>query len=82
MPEADIDTIVASSRHTETITGNGSTTSFIVTHNKGTTDVIDNVREVATNKKADDSVTYADNTITIDFEVAPALGEEFSVGVL
>lgn len=53
--------------------GNGAATEIAVTHNLGTTDVMVQIKDVATGRivEADHEITDVD-TVTLGFEVAPA----------
>lgn len=67
-----IDTSVVARKAAATI-GDGSTTSYTVTHNLNNQDVVTQVREIATNKLVEVDVTNNGvNTVVIDFAVAPA----------
>lgn len=68
-----IDTEVVVRKVAATI-GDGSATSYTVTHNLANQDVMAQVREVATNKVVEVDITNNGvNTVVIDFAVAPAL---------
>lgn len=72
-----IDTTVVNRKFSANITGDGTTTSFVVTHNLGTVDVIAQLRD-STNL-----VDYADitnsgvNTTTVTFGTAPPNGTAY-----
>lgn len=69
-----------------TITGNSSNTTFSITHNFNTKDVVVSVR--GTSSPYSDQVVYADfkpnnvNSVDITFASAPATGTNFSVTVI
>jgi hypothetical protein len=69
-----VDTIEANyTRKYAVAVGNGSATSFTVTHNLGTSDVVVSVREVATGAVVVASVTHtSDSVVTVAVNEAPA----------
>lgn len=69
-----IDTTVVARKGAATI-GDGSATAFVVTHNFNNSDVITQVREVATNNIVEvDIQNTSVNTVTVTFASAPAAG--------
>lgn len=70
-------------KYTSQITGNNSTTSFTITHNLGTKDVLINVYEDSTGY---DIVTLTErdtiNSIKVHFKVAPATGKKYNIVVM
>lgn len=65
------------------ITGNGSAATFAITHNLGTLDIVTFVKEVTTNAKVEvEEVVTNVNTLTINFNVAPAVGKVYRVVVV
>lgn len=70
-------------KYTQTITGDGSTTSFTITHNLNTNFVSPTLWENATSYQVHaDVVRISANAIRIDFSPAPANGVAFDVVVL
>lgn len=71
---ASVDTAVVTRKFAATI-GDGSATSFVITHNLGTQDVDVVIRATATNEIVDaDAVPNGANTVTVAFATAPATG--------
>lgn len=65
------------------ITGNGSTTSFAVVHNLGTTDIVTFIKEATTLAKVEaEEIVTSSTTLTINFNTAPANGKVYRVVVL
>lgn len=70
-----IDTAVVCRKFSATI-GNGSMTSIPVAHGLGNSDVIAEVREVATNQRVFCDITNTDaNTVTLSFAAAPTANQ-------
>lgn len=68
---------------TATITGDNSTTSFAITHNLNTLDVIVQMREGATNDQVVPDVTHNTvNQVTVIFGTAPANAVEYKVVII
>ena len=66
-----------------TITGNGSTTSFTVTHNLGTAAVVVEIYDSSSKETVIADVVHTDsNTVTISFAVAVASGKTYEVTVI
>jgi hypothetical protein len=67
-----------------TITGDGLTTSFVITHNLGTRSLVTNVREAQAPygkvDVSDESTTT--NDLTIAFDAAPAVGVNYTVIII
>lgn len=70
-------------RYNETITGTGSKTSFTVTHNLATKNVLVFVYEASTNQQVfvDVAVTGA-NVVTLSFAKAPTTSDKYNVVIL
>lgn len=77
-----VDTTVVARKFSATITGDGSTTSFTITHNLGTQDVIFMMRDSSQNEVGVDFVAATVNTGTISFGQAPASGATFRATVM
>lgn len=70
-------------KYATNITGNGVSTSFIITHNLNTIDVVTFLKEVTTNAKVEaEEVITSINVLTLNFNVAPANGKVFRVVVV
>jgi len=55
--------------------GDGTATTYTVTHSLGSTDVVVSVRDTATNDQVIADISHATaNTITVEFDTAPATG--------
>jgi len=66
--------------HAQTISGDGTTTSFTVTHSMGTRDVIVQVYDTSTYDTVITDVTRTSTSVvTIDFGIAPAVSENYRV---
>jgi hypothetical protein len=66
--------------HAETISGTGSATSFTVTHNMGTRDVMVQVYDTTAYETVITEVTRTSTSVvTIDFGFAPAVGKNYRV---
>jgi hypothetical protein len=66
-----------------TITGNSVTTSFVVTHNKNTRDIIVQVYDMTTYETVlVDVVRTTVNNVRIDFLVAPASGVTYKIVII
>lgn len=64
------------------VTGDDSTTSFVLTHNAGTKDIIVSVRDVTTDELVMPNIfATSTNTITVTFATAPASGQVYRVMV-
>ncbi|CAM5772043.1 hypothetical protein LMIY3S_03711 [Labrys miyagiensis] len=70
------------SKYAGTITGNASTTSFTVTHNLGTTDVVVMVMDSSGNQVMPDITAATTNTVTVAFATAPGSGVTYRVVVI
>lgn len=67
----------------KTINGDGSTTVFSIKHNLNTRDCHVTVMDSATFAQASPTIVHTDqNTITLTFSVAPALGVSYRVTVI
>ena len=66
--------------HAETVSGDGTTTAFTVTHNMGTRDVIVQVYDTTTYETVITDVTRTSTSVvTIDFGIAPAVSANYRV---
>ena len=66
-----------------TITGNGVTTTFSVSHNLNSTDIITYVKDISTSLKVEVEEVITDvNTLTLNFNVAPINGKTYRVTVV
>ena len=71
------------SKYTGTITGNGSTTSFTISHNLGTRDVIVNIYDGSTYEDVIvDIVRTSTSALTVSFATAPSNGTTYKVVVI
>lgn len=76
----DLDSTLA---NTSTITGNGSTTSFPISHSFGSRDVVVQIYDTASYDTVQcDAVRTDVNTVTITFPTAPASGKAYRVMLL
>jgi len=67
----------------DTIEGNGTTTTFTIVHNLGTTDVKITVLNIATGATVwTDTSIVDENSITVSFAVAPPVGRNYRVIVI
>lgn len=74
---------VETQKYTGTITGNGTTTSFTVTHNLGSRDVIVNVYDGSNYEDVIvDIVRTSTSALTVSFASAPASGKTYKVVVV
>lgn len=53
--------------------GNTTDVSYVITHNKGTTDVIVQVQNLTGSVAVPDAVITDENTLTVSFDIAPGL---------
>lgn len=73
----------AAKKYAVDITGTGAATSFTVTHNLGTTDIVTFIKEATTLAKVEvEEVVTNTNTLTINFNTAPANGKVYRVTVI
>ena len=71
--QAKLDGLTLLQKYAVTI-GDGAATSYTVTHNFNTTDVLAGVKEIATNEKVIANITVpTSNTVGVGFNTAPAL---------
>jgi hypothetical protein len=75
-------TDVFARKYSVTITGDGSTTAFNITHNLGTTDVIIGVRDASGAKIFVDDSPQTTSAATITFGTAPAASMTYRVTVI
>ena len=74
---------VETQKYTGTITGNGTTTSFTVTHNLGSRDVVVNVYDGSNYEDVIvDIVRTSTSALTVSFASAPASGKTYKVVVV
>jgi hypothetical protein len=79
----DSTALLNTAKHAETITGDGTTTSFAVNHAKGTKDIVVQVYDITTDELVDVAVDRTDNdNIAIVFAAAPSGAESFRVIVV
>lgn len=70
-------------KYVGTIVGNGSTTSFVITHNLGTRDVVVNIYDATTNADILTDVVRTNITsITVSFAAAPTVGTNYKVVIV
>ncbi len=70
-------------KYAATITGDGATTTFTVTHNLGTTDVVVFIYDLTDNYQVmPDVEIFNSNSIQVEFATAPANGKQYRVIVL
>ena len=73
----------ASIKYTQSITGNATATSFAVTHNKATKDVVVQVFDVDTDDEVDVSISRSTlDVVEVIFAAAPATGKQYRVVVI
>lgn len=77
-----LDTTIAARKFSATITGDGSATSFTVTHNLGTQDIVPAFRDSANVGIEVDWVATSTTVMTVNFAVAPTNGTTFRATVL
>jgi hypothetical protein len=65
-----------------TITGNGTNSTFVVTHNKNDKDVIVQVRDNVTDELVDCAVKFNLNNVEISFSYVPTNSETFRVVII
>lgn len=70
-------------KYATNITGTGLATSFTVTHNLNTTDIVTFLKEATTNAKveAEEVITNV-NVLTLNFNTAPANGKVYRITVI
>lgn len=78
-PTVAIDSAVVTQKYAATITGNGSSTSFTVTHSLGTQDVVVQVQDSSRNVVYPDIQANSTSQATISFGAAPANGVTYRV---
>ena len=72
-----------SKKYVGTCTGDGTTSSFTITHNLNTRDVVVNVYDAATYEDVVvDIIRTTTSAIRLDFNVAPAVGTDYKVVVI
>lgn len=70
-------------KYTETITGDGTTTSFSISHGLNSRDVLVNVYDATTYEDVVVNIARTStSSLTIDFAVAPIIGEDYKVVVI
>ena len=75
--------VTSLSKYTGTITGDGTTTSFTITHNLGSRDVIINIYDGSTYEDVIvDTVRTSTSAITVSFATAPSSGSTYKVVVI
>ena len=77
-----IDTTIIGRKYSTTITGDGSTTSFQITHNLGTTDVIVGCRDSTGTVIFPDDAPTSTSAVTVSFGTAPATGVTYRITVI
>lgn len=77
-----VDTTIVARKFSTTITGDGTTTSFTITHNLGTQDVVFMLRDSTQAEAGIDYTSTTANTGTIAFGQAPASGATFRATVI
>lgn len=66
----------------ETMTGDDTTTSFVVNHNANSQDLVYSIRDLTTNKAADADVEFTSvNSVTVSFGAAPATGQNYRITI-
>lgn len=72
-----------SHKYVGTITGDGATTSFVITHNLNSRDIVINIYDTATYEDVIvDIIRTTVNTITVYFAVAPVIGTNYNVVII
>ena len=70
-------------KYTGTITGDGTTTSFTITHSLNTRDVVVNIYDTTTYEEIiADIVRTTASAITVSFAIAPIVGQNYAVVII
>ena len=81
--EGAVKAYVDDKKYVATITGDGTTEAFTLTHNLGTEDVLVQVREAATKNVVYPAIaTTSENVVTVTFTPELPLGEEYKVVIM